>query len=86
MEENKLKKEQQNREKVREIAMQALMRVANSKSAPAAAVAAAARTLLESLGDIGRLQETMRQAEKPLTELSPLEIQQEIDRLKPKKD
>jgi hypothetical protein len=43
-------------------------------------VAAAARTLLETLGDIGRLQEIARQAEKPLNEMNARELDEEIRR------
>jgi hypothetical protein len=57
--------------------------VADDEEAPAAARAAASRTILESLGDIGRLQEVARQAEKPLTEMTSREIDEEIQRLKP---
>ena len=70
------------KDELRIIAINALVAVANDKTAPAAARAAASRTLLESLGDIGRLQEMARQSEKPLTEMSPRELDQEIQRLK----
>jgi hypothetical protein len=61
------------------------MSVAGDENAPPAARAAAARTLLESLGDIGRLQELARQAEKPLSQLSAAELDAEIDRVRPKR-
>jgi hypothetical protein len=54
------------------------MSVAGDANAPPAARAAAARTLLESIGDIGRLQELQRQAEKPLSQLTAAELDQEI--------
>jgi hypothetical protein len=69
---------------LRQVAMDALLAVAKDHNAPAAARAAAARTLLESLGDIGRLQEATRAGEKPLTEMTPQELDEEIARLRPK--
>ena len=73
------------REALRALATQALMSVAGDANAPPAARAAAARTLLESLGDIGRLQELQRQAEKPLSQLTAAELDAEIDRARPKR-
>ena len=70
------------KEYLRSVAITALVAVAKDAQAPAAARAAASRTLLESLGDIGRLQETVRQAEKPLNEMSANEVDQEIARLR----
>jgi hypothetical protein len=70
-------------DEIRETAIQSLMRVARDKMAPPAAVAAASRTLLESLGDIGRLQETARRNDKNLNELTKDELDAEIARLKP---
>jgi hypothetical protein len=67
------------------LATQALMSVAGDANAPPAARAAAARTLLESIGDIGRLQELSRQAEKPLSQLTAAELDQEIARARPKR-
>lgn len=72
------------RDEMRMQALVALMEVAGDRNEPGSSRAAAARTLLESLGDIGRLQETQRSAEKPLTELSAQEIDEEIARLRPK--
>jgi hypothetical protein len=69
---------------IRQVAMDALVKVARDPKAPAAARAAAARTLLESLGDIGRLQELAHASEKPLTSMSQNEIDLEIARLRPK--
>lgn len=69
---------------IRRIATQALVRVAGDLSAPPAAVAAAARTLLESIGDIGRLQEVAKLAEKPTNEMTSVEIDEELARLKSK--
>jgi uncharacterized sporulation protein YeaH/YhbH (DUF444 family) len=77
-------KENLTKDTLRQTAIQALVEVARDKTAPAAARAAASRTLLESLGDIGRLQEIARQAEKPLNEMTAQEVEQEIARLKPK--
>lgn len=69
---------------IRRVSIAALLEVAQNAKAVPAARAAAARTLLESLGDIGRLQELGRRSEKPLTEMSPAELDEEIARLKPK--
>lgn len=69
---------------IREIAITALLDVAADDEAPAAARAAASRTLLETLGDIGRLQELARTAEKPLVDMSSRELDEEIARLKAK--
>ena len=69
---------------IRKTAVSALVRVAKDKAAPQAAVAAAARTLLESIGDIGRLQELARATEKPLNEMTATEIEEEIARLQKK--
>jgi hypothetical protein len=77
-------KEIHTKDDLRKTAIQALVEVAKDKSAPAAARAAASRTLLESLGDIGRLQEIARQSEKPLNEMTAQEVDAEIDRLRPK--
>jgi hypothetical protein len=66
------------KDEVRRVSTLALIDVASDKSAPSAARAAAARTLLESLGDIGRLQEIARAAERPLNELSLQELDEEI--------
>jgi hypothetical protein len=59
--------------------------VAADSAAPPAARAAASRTLLESIGDIGRLQEVSRAAEKPLNEMNAKELDAEIQRLQPKR-
>lgn len=73
------------KDEVRRIATLALLDVSANKNAPAAARAGAARTLLESLGDIGRLQEIGRASERPLAELTLSELDAEIDRAsKPK--
>jgi hypothetical protein len=66
------------KDEVRRVSTLALIDVASDRTAPAAARAAAARTLLESLGDIGRLQEIARAAERPLNELSLQELDEEI--------
>lgn len=71
------------KDEVRRVAMDALLAVARDKAAPAQARAGAARTLLESIGDIGRLQEVARISDKSQTELSIGEIDEEIARLKP---
>jgi hypothetical protein len=67
------------KDEIRRVATNALLAVAGDTKAPSAARAAAARTLLESLGDIGRLQEIARANERPLTELSLAELDQMID-------
>lgn len=69
------------KDKLREIAILALVDVSQNAKATPAARAAAARTILESLGDIGRLQELATRAEKSLTELSNEEMDAEIARL-----
>ena len=66
------------KDEIRRVATQALLAVADDTKAAPAARAAAARTLLESLGDIGRLQEIARANERPLTELSLSELDAEI--------
>jgi hypothetical protein len=63
------------------IALETLQAVAGDAGAPAAARAAAARTLLEMLGYIGRLQDKNSQNDKDLQELSRGELDSEIDRL-----
>jgi hypothetical protein len=68
------------KDEIRRVATLALIEVSNSQKAPPAARAAAARTLLESLGDIGRLQEIARAAEKPLADMSLTELDEEIQR------
>lgn len=68
-------------EALKTIAIETLKAVANDVQAPAAARAAAARTLLELLGAIGRLQEPERTRETPVSELSAIELDREIDRL-----
>jgi hypothetical protein len=70
---------------IRRVAVTALLGVAQDPAASAAAIAAAARTLLETLGDIGRLQEIARQAEKPLNEMNARELDEEIRRHQSKK-
>jgi hypothetical protein len=70
---------------IRAIATASLLSVAQSVKAPPAARAAASRTLLESIGDIGRLQEVARASEKPLSEMNARELDEEIARLSPKK-
>ena len=66
------------KDEIRRVATNALLAVAGDQKAAPAARAAAARTLLESLGDIGRLQEIARANERPLTELSLSELDAEI--------
>ena len=72
------------KDEIRRVATLALLDVSASRAAPPAARAAAARTLLESLGDIGRLQEIARAQEKPLSELTLAELDAEIAKATPK--
>lgn len=72
------------KDQIRSVAITALLDVAQDEQAAPAAKAAAARTLLESLGDIGRLQEVARASEKPLNEMNAKELDAEIARLKPR--
>jgi hypothetical protein len=64
------------------VAIAALRAVASDRNAPAAARAAAARTLLETCGRIGRLQETAPTDARPLDEMSASELSEEIQRLR----
>jgi|SRR6185295_16180673 len=67
---------------LKSVAIATLRSVASDISAPAAARAAAARTLLELLGEIGRLQVEKRAgSESPLGEMSAAELEHEIARL-----
>ena len=66
------------KDELRRIATLALSEVAADRGAAPAARAAAARTLLESLGDIGRLQELARSSEKPLSEMTLSELDEAI--------
>jgi hypothetical protein len=68
-------------EDLKALSIETLSRVCRDAEAPAAARAAAARTLLELLGAIGRLQVPERQSEAPLAELSAAELDVEIERL-----
>jgi hypothetical protein len=67
---------------LKDIAIATLKAVANDGSAPAAARAAAARTLLEMLGEIGRLQVPQSGSETALVEMTASEIDAEISRLR----
>lgn len=71
---------------IRAVSVKTLLDVSKDVKAPAAARAAAARTLLESLGDIGRLQNRQRQTDKPLSELTSGELDEELRRLAEKED
>ena len=65
---------------VRVVALNALLDVAGNPEAPAAARQAAARSLLELTGDLGRGSVSMRERElRDLTELSPDEIRAELE-------
>jgi hypothetical protein len=63
-------------------AIDALRRVARDGDAPAAARAAAARTMLEAIGAIGRLQDLSKLDERRnAAEMTPDQIAMEINRL-----
>lgn len=65
---------------IRAVALNALLDVASDQEAPAAARQAAARSLLELVGDLGRGSVSMRERElRDLTELSPEELQAELE-------
>ena len=67
---------------LRAVAIDALVEVASDPDAPAAARAAAARTLMESIGAIGRLQDLSRiKEQRNAAEMTPTEISEEIARL-----
>lgn len=69
-------------DELKAIAMQALLDVAQDSAAPAAARAAASRTMLEAIGAIGRNQDLAKLDEqRSLAEMSPTEINDEITRL-----
>lgn len=68
---------------VRTVAQKALLDIAADRDAPAAARAAAARTLLEMEGAIGRNQEPPRRtADKPLAALTRAELEAELAALR----
>lgn len=70
---------------LRTVALAALVEVASDADAPAAARAAASRTLMESIGAIGRLQDLGRLTdERNAVEMTPQEIAEEIARLSQK--
>jgi hypothetical protein len=72
-------------DEIKDIAMAALLSVAQDGNAPAAARAAASRTMLEAIGAIGRNQDLAKLDEKrSLAEMSSTEINQEIMRLSDK--
>src|SRR6188768_2271976 len=68
---------------IKDVALSALLEVAANNKAPAAARAAAARTMLEAIGAIGRLQDLARldESKRNAAEMSPEEISNEISRL-----
>jgi hypothetical protein len=71
-----------NQSDLKALSIEVLVGVAQDSTAPAAARAAAARTLLELLGEIGRLQVEKRSGtESPLGELSAADLDREIARL-----
>ena len=71
----------------RTLAIKTLREICNNINAPQQAKATAARTLLEMLGDIGRLQQEKKDREtKALHALSKRELDEEIARMgKPKR-
>jgi hypothetical protein len=70
-------------EDLKAIAIETLLGVAGDCDAPAAARAAAARTLLEMLGEVGRLQEksVAGTGGKPIIEMTATELDLELERL-----
>lgn len=69
-----------------EIALEALRLVCLAQDSPAAAKAAAARTLLESCGRIGRNQEIIADTkDKDLSTMSLVDLDKEIKRLEGKR-
>ena len=65
-----------------ELALEALRAVAGDSTAPAAARAAAARTLLEACGKLGRNQEIIADTkDKDLSTMSLSDLDKEIKRL-----
>jgi len=75
-------KKPQSVDDIKDAAMAALLDVVNNKQSPAAARAGAARTMLEAIGAIGRNQDLAKLDERrPLAEMSPGEVNQEIARL-----
>jgi hypothetical protein len=72
-------------ESIRTTALKALMAVAGDALSPAAARAAASRTLLEAIGTIGRLQDSRKLDDnRAASEMTPTEISEEIARLSSK--
>ena len=66
----------------RELALKTLREICEKSDAPAQAKAGAARTILEMLGDIGRLQEQKKDSEnKLLSEMSKSELDLEIAKI-----
>jgi hypothetical protein len=69
-------------DEIKDIAMDALLSVAQDRLAPAAARAGASRTMLEAIGAIGRNQDLAKLDEtRSLAAMSPGEINEEITRL-----
>lgn len=68
--------------RIRSLAMETLEGVCNDQKAPANARAMAARTMLELLGEIGRLQEQKPTDNKGLHEMTGEELDREISRLR----
>ena len=66
----------------RELALKTLREICEKSDAPAQAKSSAARTILEMLGDIGRLQETKKDLQnKALSEMTKNELDAEIARI-----
>lgn len=68
-------------EGLKAIAIATLRKVCEADDAPAAARAAASRTLLEMMGLIGRLQAPEATRETPLSEMTASQIDSELERL-----
>ena len=66
----------------RELALKTLREICEKSDAPAQAKSSAARTILEMLGDIGRLQEQKKDSEnKLLSEMTKYELDAEIAKI-----
>jgi hypothetical protein len=71
-----------NNDTIVETAIQSLLSVARDSKAPAAARAAASRTLLETVGKIGRLQTEAPSEARNLSEMDAGALETEIIRLR----
>jgi hypothetical protein len=65
-----------------DLAINTLAAICRSKKSPSNAKASAARTLLEMLGAIGRLQQSRLDGERSLVDMDASELDSELSRLK----